>query len=188
VNGRHGRSSSDEQTHGRKKRIFTWLAWGIVVALLGGNLLVSFIRDPKGDKPHGLFTREILLTLAFWVPIACTLVMSTLGLYWSSKAYSQNERSSLLWARRGYVFGLIGSVALILACLDAENVPHEWFVALAAAVVAGQALLFGMMSFKEFRRAQSGRRGRRGRSSETDSAAQFDAATQPPASSPDTGR
>jgi len=188
VNGRQRRSSSDEESGVRKKRILTWLAWGLVVALLGGNLVVSFFHEPKGDKPRGLITRELLLTLAFWVPIACTLVMSTLGLYWSSKAYSQNERSSLLWARRGYVFGLIGSVALIFACLDAENVPHEWFVALAAAVVAGQALLFGMMSFKEFRRAQSGRSGRRGRSSESDSAAQFDAATQPPASRPDPGR
>jgi hypothetical protein len=174
VSGRHRRSDSDEDAGARKKRVFTWLAWGVVVALLGANLLTSSMFD------RGFLTPEVLRAAAFWVPIAGAVAMSVLGLYWSSKAYSQNERSSLLWARRGYVFGLIGSGVLVFTCFEPDNFPREWFVAVAAAVVAGQALLFGMMSFKEFRRAQSGGGGRRGRSS---SAA--DATTPPVAENAD---
>jgi hypothetical protein len=188
VSGRRRSSGSDEDSGERRKKLLTWLGWGVLVALLGGNLLITWIREPKNDKPQGVLTPEILLTAAFWVPICCALTMSALGLYWSSKAYSQNERSSLLWARRGYVFGLIGSVVLMLACYDNETFPRERFIPIAAMIVAGQALLFGMMSFKEFRRAQSGGGGgRRGRSSEPTAATPSIEAT-PPAASTDASK
>jgi hypothetical protein len=185
VSERRRRSGSDEDRGERRKRIFTWLGWGTLVALLGANLVISWIREPKNDKPQGFLSPDVLRAAAFWIPIGGAVAMSALGLYWSSRAYSQSERSSLLWARRGYVFGLIGAVALAFACFDVETFPREWFVCLAAAVVAGQSLLFGMMSFREFRRASSGGSGRHGRSSPTQS---VDAAPSPAAESPGPGR
>jgi len=170
VSERRRRSSSDDEAGDRRKRVLTWLAWSVVVALLGGNLAVSFFRESKNDKPHGFITLEHVRTAALWLPIGCAVAMSVLGLYWSSKAYSQNERSSLLWARRGYVFGLIGSAVFLFACYDENMFPREWIVSVAAVVIAGQALFFGMMSFKEFRRAQLRGGSRRGRSSSADDA------------------
>jgi hypothetical protein len=188
VSGRHRRSSDEDEPGERRKRIFTWIAWTLVVALLGGNLAMSFLREPKNDKPQGFLTPDHLRSAAFWLPIACTAAMSVLGLYWSSRAYSQSERSSLLWARRGYVFGLVAAGVLTFACFDPENFPREWFVCLAAALVAGQAALFAMLSFKEYRRAQSGGggSGRRGRSSE--STPSIDETSPTRASSPDAAK
>ncbi len=185
---RRRRSGSDEDREDRKKRIFTWLGWGALVALLGANLLISVLREPKNDKPQGFLSPELLRTVAFWIPVSGAALMSALGLYWSSKAYSQNERSSLLWARRGYVFGLIGAMALTFACFDPETFPREWFACVAAAVVAGQSLLFGMMSFREFRRASSGGGGRRGRSSDPATATPSMDAPPRPAASPDAAK
>jgi hypothetical protein len=181
VSGRRRRSEPDEDGEGRKKRVLVWLAWALVVALLGGNLMTSSFFD------KGFLTPEVLRAAAFWIPTAVAVAMSSLGIYWSGKAYSQSERSSLLWARRGYFFGLIGSGVFVLACFEPEEFPREWIVAVAAAVVAGQALFFGMMSFKEFRRAKSGGGGRRERTSEPGVAASAVDAP-PPAASPDAAK
>lgn len=188
MSGRRRRSSGDaDADDGRRGgRLLARLGWGVVVTLLLGNLVMGLV-DRKGDKPQGFITPDLLLSLAFWIPAAGALAMSAAGLYWSNKAYAQNERSSLLWARRGYVFGMVGATAFLVACFDRETFPREWIVCVAAAVIAGQSLFFGMMSFREFRRAQSGGGGRRGRSSGAE-AAQGDEVPAPSAESSDTGR
>ena len=149
---------------GRGKRILVWSGWGLLVVLLGGNVVIALMNRDKDETPQGVLQPEHLQAAAFWVPIAVCLVMSLLGLFWSSKAYAQNERASLLWARRGYVFSLVGSVALAMAVFDPETFKREWLAAFAAVIVGGQSVFFAMLALGEYRRADSGEGGRRGRS------------------------
>ena len=149
-------------TEGRGKRILVWCGWGIAVLLLGGNLVVGLLNK-KGDTLQGFVAPEHVLTVAFWAPISVVFGMSVLGLWWSSKAYSHSERTSLLWARRGHLFTLVGSVVFLMATFDREMFPREWLAAIAAVVVGGQSLFFALVALKEYRRAETGDGSRRPR-------------------------
>lgn len=146
------------------KKFLVWSGWILLVAVLGGNLVMAYVRQPKGDDtPQGFITPELLQTGAFWAPMAATFLMSLLGLYWSSRAYSQTERTSLLWARRGYALSLLGGAVLVMAVFDAELFPRPWLAAVSAVLLALQTSIFAMVSFKELRRAETGEGSRRPR-------------------------
>ena len=171
-------SGERRRKSGGRRTWLTWAGWGVLVLLLGGNIVFGFLNE-KEETPHGFLTPEHLLAAAFWVPAAFAMVISLCGMYWSSKAHAQSERSSMLWARRGYVFTLVASVAFVLAAFDREAFPREWLAAFAAALVAGQAFFAAMISLREYRRAETGEGGRRGRSRSS--------STEPPAAAPGTG-
>ena len=136
-----------------RTRRLAWAGWGLLVVLLGANLATAF--SGGDDVPEGFLTSEFLQVAGFWTPLALAVAMALLGYYWATRAYAYHPRSSLLWARRGYVFTLAAALALALACLDAELFPRAWLAVLAASAVAGQALFFGMLAFREHRRAEA---------------------------------
>lgn len=156
--------------HRRERaRRLAWAGWGLLVVLLCANLATAL--SDTGDKEQGFLTPEFLQMAGFWAPLAVAVAMALCGYFWSSRAYAQNERSSLLWARRGYVFTLAAAAALALACLDAELFPRAWFAVLASSALGGQALFFGMLAFREYRRARAGEMHRRLRERSAPSAA-----------------
>jgi hypothetical protein len=157
VSERRHRSSE-----GRGRRILVWSGWGLVVLLLGGNLVVSLVNR-KGDALQGFLTPDHVRSAAFWAPICAALALSLCGLWWSSKAYAHSERSSLLWARRGYLFTLVATVVFLMAAFDRDMFPREWLSVIAAAVIGGQTVFSAMFAFKEYRRAESGEGSRRPR-------------------------
>jgi len=122
--------------------------------LLVANLATA-LGGGAADAPQRLLTTEIVQAAGFWVPLVFAVGMSLAGYFWASRAYSLHPRSSLLWARRGYVFTLAAAAALALACIDAELFPRAWFAVLAATAVGGQSLFFGVLAFREHRRAES---------------------------------
>lgn len=175
-----------------KRNWLAWAGWGLLVLLLAGNIVFGFLNE-KDDTPNGFLTPEHLLAAAFWAPAVFAMVISLCGMYWSSRAHAQSERSSMLWARRGYIFTLVASVAFVLAAMDRDTFPRPWFAALAAALVGGQAFFAAMISLREYRRAEMGEGGRRGRSRSSASEMPApptslpSAATSPPPAAPGTG-
>ena len=155
---RRHRSSGD----GRGRRMLVWAGWGSIVLLLGGNLFVGLVNR-KGDSSPGFLAPEHLLTVAFWAPVAATIVISLLGLWWASKAYAHSERSSMLWARRGYLFTIVGCTFFAMATFDRELFPRPRLAIVAATVLGGQAIFSAMIAMKEYRRAASGEGSRRPR-------------------------
>jgi len=155
---RRHRSTSE----GRGKRMLVWAGWGIVVLLLGGNLVIGLLNR-KGGALQGFLTPDHVRSAAFWAPISAALALSLCGLWWSSKAYAHSERSSLLWARRGYLFTLVATVVFLMATFDRDMFPREWLSVIAATVIAGQTLFSAMLAFNEYRRAESGQGSRRPR-------------------------
>jgi hypothetical protein len=155
---RRHRSTSE----GRGKRILVWAGWGLVVLLLGGNLVIGLVNK-KGNALQGFLTPDHLLRAAFWAPMTAALALSVCGLWWSSKAYAHGERTSLLWARRGYLFTLVATVVSLMATFDRDMFPREWLSVIAAFVIGGQTLFSAMFAFKEYRRAESGEGSRRPR-------------------------
>lgn len=154
-----------------RTRRLAWLGWGTLVVLLVANLVTALAGSPAA-APQGYLTPEVLQAAGFWIPISVAIAMSAAGVVWATRAYSLNPRSSLLWARRGYFFTLAAAAALGLACLDAELFPRAWLAVLAASAVGGQALFFGILSFREYRRAEAthGERRSEGRSGARDAA------------------
>ena len=136
------------------------LAWVVLVVMLGANLATGLI-ETRPDKRQGFLTPEFLQVAGFWFPIVVAVAMSVAGYWWSTRAYAMNPRSSLLWARRGYVFTLAASAALALACLDAELFSRAWVAVIASTAIGGQALFFGVLAFREYRRAEAGEGHRR---------------------------
>jgi hypothetical protein len=157
--------------HRRERaRRLAWAGWGLLVVLLCANLATAL--SDKGDTPQGLLTPEFLQVAGFWGPLAVAVVMAPAGWFWSIRAYAHNQRSSLLWARRGFVFTLAAAAALAFACLDAELFSRAWLLVLASSALGGQALFFGMLAFREYRRAQAGEMHRRSHERAAPSAAQ----------------
>jgi hypothetical protein len=138
-----------------RTRRLVWAGWGLLVALLAANLATA-LAGSRPDVQTGFLTPEILQAAGFWVPLLVAVAMSVAGWFWAGRAYALHPRSSLLWARRGYVFTLAAAAALAIACLDAELFPRAWFAVVAATAVGGQALFFGILSFREYRRAEAG--------------------------------
>jgi hypothetical protein len=150
------------KSEGRGKRMLVWAGWGLAVLLLGGNLVIGLVNK-KGDALQGFVTPDHLKSAAFWTPTVAALALSLAGLWWSSKAYANGERTSLLWARRGYLFTLVATVVFVMATFDRDMFPRDWLSAIAAFVIAGQTLFSAMVAFKEYRRAESGEGSRRPR-------------------------
>jgi hypothetical protein len=160
----------------RLRKALPWAGWIALFAALAGNVVWSRLHEENG-RSAGFLTPRILSIVGLWAPIAAALLLSLCGLFWSSKAYAHSERSSLLWARRGFVFTLVGTVLFAFFCVDGETVdgkvvatlPREWLAVLASFVIGGQTALFAMLSFREYRRAEAGG-GRRGRRPDADEA------------------
>lgn len=179
------------RTGGGAKKIAAWGFAILLVALLSANLVMALVNE-KDETPQGFVTPELLQTAAFWAPVGATLVMSILGLYWSSRAYSQTERTSLVWARGGYAFALAGTSLFVFLCFDGDSVDgrfvptlsRQWVAALASFLLAGQTAVFAMVSFKELRRAETGEGSRRPRGHRE----RTDTPPGEPAAAPDTAQ
>jgi hypothetical protein len=148
-----------------------WLpiaGWGLAVLLLGGNIVLALARE-KDETPQGFLTPALLRTVAFWLPVLVAFAMSLAGMFWTSKALSHNERASLLWMRRGFVFALVGTVVLVFACFDPEMFPREWLAVIAAALLGALTFHFAFAAWKEYQRAEMGPGHRRRSRSESSS-------------------
>jgi hypothetical protein len=139
----------------RLRRALPWMGWAILVALLGGNLLLGLLRQ-KDDTPRGFITPAIVQTVAFWLPVLGSFVMCACAVVWSKKAFQHGERSSHLWAQRGGVAGLMGTLALAFATFDSATFRREWMVIVAAVVVGVQSFFLAMIAWREYRRSDSG--------------------------------
>jgi cytochrome bd-type quinol oxidase subunit 2 len=146
---------------GGASKALAWSGWGILTLLLAGNIAMGLINQ-KDEQPQGFITPEVLQAAGLWIPVLAAMTFAVLGLYWSTKAHKESERSSLLWARRGYAFSLVGAVIFLMAVFDAETFRREWLAVVAGLVLAVQSVLFAMFAYREFKRSAEGE-GRRGR-------------------------
>lgn len=142
---------------GRAKQVLAWTGWGILIALLGTNLVMFLLREEGAEETTGGFlTPEHLQSAGFWVPISAAWLFALLGLFWTSSAYKHSERSSLLWAKRGYALTILGGLALALATFEPETFPRPWLAVVAAGVFGAQTVFFALLARAEYRRAETG--------------------------------
>ncbi len=98
------------------------IAGGVVLALLmAANLVVGLqgMSDEKGGgEPTGFLTPDILAGVAFWVPFGISLAACVCGMWWSTQAFADSERGSLLWLRRSLSLGLAGTCGLAVAAFE----------------------------------------------------------------------
>jgi hypothetical protein len=145
----------------RAKQVLAWTGWGMLIALLGTNLVMFLLSDNEGGKGEGFLTIDLLQRVGFWAPMAAAWLFALLGLYWSSKAYKHSERNSLLWARRGYTFTICAALAFVIAFYEADAENHAllnraWISVVAACVIGGQTVFFALLARAEYGRAETG--------------------------------
>jgi len=171
------RHRTDEDAGDRKKRVAIWLAWGVVVALLGANLLSFKVFD------KGFMSPDLLWTATVWGATAATVILAMFGVVWIRKAYSESERSSHLWMRRSFVFSIVGAALIVHACYDSEIFTRNWMAALAAGLFAVNTLFVAMAAHREYRRVHTGR-GRRPSPAKPSAAPSLDDDASSPAETP----
>lgn len=179
----------------RGKQVLAWAGWGMLIALLGTNLVMAFLNEETDGTPQGFFTPDILQTVGFWAPMAVAWLFALCGLFWVSKAYKHSERASLLWAKRGYTFTIVAALAFAIATheVDAENralLSRAWLSVIAAVLLGGQTVFFALLARSEYRRAETGEGTRHPRRHGDKSAVPTPISPSPsgPAESPGAGR
>jgi hypothetical protein len=136
------------------------LAGWLLAAVLGGNLVVAQLRTGEGARPAGFLSEQTIVACAFWLPVAVLVIASVLGILWTMRVYVRREKSSLLWMRNAFVFGLVSALLLALASQEARIFKREWLAAWCAFLAAAQVSLFAYAAYREMRR-NAARRGRR---------------------------
>lgn len=179
---------------GRAKQVLAWAGWGMLIALLGTNLVMAFLNEEQDGTPQGFFTIELLQIAGFWAPMALAWLFALLGLLWVGKAYKHSERASLLWAKRGYAFAIVGGLAFAIAVFEPELLDRRWLAVAASSLFGAQTVFFALLARAEYRRAETGegtrhprRHGERS-SSSASSVPAVPPAPAGPAESPGAGR
>ncbi len=150
-------SEKRHRSGGGKKQVLVWIAWGILIALLGSNLVMFFAKDDEvaGTTGEGFITLDMLQRAGFWAPLAAAWLFALCGLFWVASAYKHSERASLLWAKRGYITSILGALALSIAFYE-PDIGRTWFGVVAAAVFGAQTVIFALLARSEYRRAETG--------------------------------
>jgi hypothetical protein len=140
-----------------------WLTLGgwCVAVVLGANLAWGRLHAQDGVW-LGFLSKDAVLAALFWAGVAAAAAASVAGIVWTTGTYRRREKSSLLWTRHAFVFGVVAAAVLALVPRSPDG---HWYVAwAAAALVAGQSALFAYAAYREHRRTvgSGGRRGRHG--------------------------
>lgn len=157
---RRRRSSDDGEGLPR----WVWVVGAVLALLLAANLVIAFVGQTDGGEPRGFFTPELLLGVAFWVPVGVLALCALLGLWFSEQAKERREARGVGWMRGAFVFGLVGVAALGVASFENELFPRQELIVLAMWVYAVQMVLFTrLVRLQTASRSQgaSGRKRRR---------------------------
>lgn len=131
-----------------------WLAlagWILAAVLLVHFLWSNVLGDGAGVRPA--VPREVLLALAYWVPVAALLAACAAGLTWAWRAYRRREKGSVLWMRNGFLSGVGGALVLTIATFDERHFPRPWLAAVSAVVLAVVLWVFAYATYREERRS-----------------------------------
>lgn len=167
---------SDENHHGHHEHRSgrgTGTNWAMVAGwavaiLLAANLIWGRIHE-DGGRPQGFVSETILLTVAFWVPVVALAATSVAGFVWCTQTYRRREKSSVMWTRHAFTFGLVAALAIAAVTYVPQSVNRQWLASIAACLLAGQSGMFAYAAFRENRRTLGGGRGgRHGSSHESD--------------------
>ncbi len=149
-------SEARRRKGGRARKLLPLVGWVLALAL-AAHLVIAELRS-DGDVPQGFITPDAVRGLGFWAAVIAAAGAAVCGFVWSWKAHSRTERSSLAWARRAFVFALVGTVGFVMAAYEPELLPREWLVVAFAGLWAAQTAFFAAAAFREFRRSTSAHR------------------------------
>ena len=125
---------------------------GLVVLLLGANLVVILAT---GQSPVGPETLEWAL---LGVVTLAAVALAVAGVRFTTKARRNRNRSSYLWARRGFVTALAVTLALLADAITGDPVLLRGSTRLDAAImialVAGGPAFFAVASHREYLRTR----------------------------------
>lgn len=160
---------SDERGHrGHASRggIGRWamIAGWVIAAALAGHLVLGMLRgrsDPAGGS-GALLPDRVYFAVAFWAPAAVLVLASAAGIFWTAKVYARREKSSVLWMRHAFTFGVLSAILLaVVTFQDPKRFRREWLVAAVAAIAAAQMAFFANAAFRDYRRSAGHRSSRR---------------------------
>lgn len=152
---------SDDHGHRHKSEgggAARWMTIGgwAIAALLGANLAVGQFRTGESQRPEGFLSEQLVLAVAFWVPLAVIAAAAGFGTYWTVRTAQRREKSSLVWTRNSFIFGLALALLLVVAVQDPKIFKREWLAAWAAFLIAVQLCFFAYAAFREYRHTVGG--------------------------------
>lgn len=155
----HG--AGDRSRGARRTAGFRWtsVAGWVLAVLLLAHFVWGHLRAEDG-RPKSPLPEGAIRAIAFWVPVAATVAACALGALWAHRAWLRKEKGSLLWTRNAFFAGIGASAVLAVTALDARTFPREWFVSIAALLLAAVTGVFAYASHREVRRSHSGSRTR----------------------------
>lgn len=159
----HGKRRRSDSSKGPRSWP-TWVILGIVALLLAANLVAALPGWMEEGEPTGWLTPGILRTIGLWVPAVGALLLSGLGLWWTSRAVERGGRPGAQWGRRGFFLAVIGILGLVTAVFEPETFPRENLVVLFFAFQLLLVLCFAF-SARDYAESRGGRRGSHGQRS-----------------------
>lgn len=116
-----------------------------------------------GESP---IDEEMVKVIAFWGLVAANLTLAGAGVYFVSKAFGKTEKSSLVWARRGYAVNIVVTAVFALApwffydyvkTKDFTRSDSMFEIALVLLLFGIPHAIFTLSSYKEYLRSAGSR-------------------------------
>ena len=120
------------------KGVFVKLMLVLVFLALVANLVTTALRD------QSFITVDAVTQISFWALFAANLCIAGAGIYFTTRALSKHERSSVEWGRRGFMVNLILAVVFSLAPWYFYEITPEFAITEAMFEISLILLFFGL--------------------------------------------